>query len=139
MESKKILKIVSIILIIVVVSICFGVAIFSSQDIEVRIERAGVCNPLKPVKDKEVQTDEDTKKQLAKYWKKTDKEVAPKDKEVVASLVGKNEKDIIDTYYEIALDTQKEVEKYERVPEMVEAFVENYCQLDDEDPNDIEE
>ncbi len=88
MESKKILKIVSIILIIVVVSICFGVAIFSSQDIEVRIERAGVCNPLKPVKDKEVQTDEDTKKQLAKYWKKTDKDNAPKDSEVVDSLVG---------------------------------------------------
>jgi hypothetical protein len=88
MESKRILKIVGVILIVLGVSICFGVAIFSSQDIEVRIERAGVCNPLKPVKDKEVQTDEDTKKQLAKYWKKTDKEVAPSDKEVVDSLVG---------------------------------------------------
>ena len=88
MESKKILKIVSIILIIVGVSICFGVAVFGAQDIEVRIERAGVCNPLKPVKDKEVQTDEKTKKQLAKYWKKTDKEEAPNRNEVVDSLVG---------------------------------------------------
>lgn len=88
MKDKKILIIISIILAIVGVSICFGVAIFSAQDIEVRIERAGVCNPLKPVKDKEVKTDDDTKKKLAKYWKKTDKDNEPKDSEVVDSLVG---------------------------------------------------
>lgn len=55
------------------------------------------------------------------------------------SLVGKNDKEIIDAYYEIALETKNEIEKYERVPEMVEAFVENYSQLDDEAPSAIEE
>lgn len=55
------------------------------------------------------------------------------------SLVGKNDKEIIDTYYEIALETKNEIEKYERVPEMVEAFVENYSQLDDDEPSSIEE
>ena len=86
MKNKKVLAIVSTILIVVGVSICFGVAIFSNQDVEVRIERAGVCNPLKPVKDKEVKTDEDTKKQLAKYWKKTDKEEAQHEKNHKYSL-----------------------------------------------------
>lgn len=88
MKDKKILIIIAILLVVVGVSICFGVAIFSSSNLEVRIERAGVCNPLKPVKDKEVKTDEDAKKKLAKYWKKTDKENAPKDSEIVDSLVG---------------------------------------------------
>ena len=78
----------NIILIVVGVGICISVAIFNNQDVEVRIERAGVCNPLKPVKDKEVKTDDDTKKKLAKYWKKTDKDVEPKANEIVDSLVG---------------------------------------------------
>ena len=88
MESKKIIKIISVILIILGVSVCFCIAVFGSSNVEVRIERAGVCNPLKPVKDKEVPTDEDTKKQLNKYWKKTDKDVVPSDDELTDSLVG---------------------------------------------------
>lgn len=88
MKSKSVLKIVSIILIVLGVGICFATAILSNQDVEVRIERAGVCNPLKPVKDKEVTTDKKTKKELAKYWKKTDKDDAPKDSDIVDSLVG---------------------------------------------------
>jgi hypothetical protein len=88
MGNKKILSIISAILIIVGVSICFCVAIFSNQEVEVRIERAGVCNPLKPVKDKEVKTDSDTKKKLAKYWKNTDKNIQPDANEMVDTLVG---------------------------------------------------
>lgn len=88
MKDKKIMMIIAILLVVVGVGICISVAIFNNQDVEVRIERAGVCNPLKPVKDKEVKTDDETKKQLAKYWKKTDKDNEPKDSEVVDSLVG---------------------------------------------------
>ena len=88
MKGKNILLIIAAILIVVGVGICISVAIFNNQDVEVRIERAGVCNPLKPVKDKEVKTDDDTKKKLAKYWKKTDKDVEPKANEIVDSLVG---------------------------------------------------
>ena len=88
MKGKNILLIIAVILIVVGVGICISVAIFSSQDVEVRIERAGVCNPLKPLKDKEVPTDEKTKKKLAKYWKKTDKEKGPDRNELVDSLVG---------------------------------------------------
>lgn len=88
MKNKKILSIIGIIIFIVGVSVCFGVAMFSYSNVEVRIERAGVCNPLKPVKDKEVKTDKDTKKKLAKYWKKTDTEKKPNNNELVDTLVG---------------------------------------------------
>lgn len=47
-------------------------------------------------------------------------------------LTNKTADEIIDAYYKIAVDNKSEVEKYERVPEMVEAFVENYSLLDDE-------
>lgn len=86
--NKKVLVIIAIILFVVGVGTCFGVAIYNSNNVEVRIERAGVCNPLKPVKDKEVKTDKDTKKKLAKYWKKTDKEIGPAVNELADSLVG---------------------------------------------------
>ena len=41
-------------------------------------------------------------------------------------LTNKKSNEIIDEYYKIALDTESEVKKYERVPELIEAFVENY-------------
>ena len=88
MKNKKVLILVAIVLVVVGVGTCFGVAIYNSNNVEVRIERAGVCNPLKPVKDKEVKTDKETKKALAKYWKKTDKEKGPELTELVDSLVG---------------------------------------------------
>lgn len=48
-------------------------------------------------------------------------------------LTNKNTNELIEAYHNIALDTKSEVEKYERVPEMVEAFVENYSLTDDEE------
>lgn len=48
-------------------------------------------------------------------------------------LTNKNTNELIDAYYNIALDNKSEAEKYERVPDMVEAYVENYCLLDDEE------
>ena len=88
MKNKKVLIIVGVVLLILGISVCFGVAVFGSADVEVRIERAGVCNPLKPVKDKEVKTNKDTKKRLVKFWKKTDKEKQPDSNKLVDSLIG---------------------------------------------------
>ena len=51
------------------------------------------------------------------------------------NLMNKSSNEIIDEYYKIALETKNEIEKYERVPELVRAYVENYCQLDEEDTN----
>ena len=48
-------------------------------------------------------------------------------------LTNKTANEIIDAYYNISVETRNEVEKYERVPEMVEAFVENYSLVDDEE------
>lgn len=48
-------------------------------------------------------------------------------------LTNKSANEIIDAYYNISVETRNEVEKYERVPEMVEAFVENYSLVDDEE------
>ena len=48
-------------------------------------------------------------------------------------LTNKTANEIIDAYYNISVETRNEVEKYERVPEMVEAFVENYSFVDDEE------
>lgn len=47
-------------------------------------------------------------------------------------LTNKSANEIIDAYYNISVETRNEVEKYERVPEMVEAFIENYSFVDDE-------
>lgn len=88
MKNKKCLGIISLLLLIIGVGICFAVSIFFNNDVEVRIERAGVCNPLKPLKDKEVKIDDEDKEKLAKYWKKTDKDKAPAANELVDSLVG---------------------------------------------------
>lgn len=48
-------------------------------------------------------------------------------------LTNKSANEIIDAYYNISVETRNEVEKYERVPEMVEAFIENYGLVDDEE------
>lgn len=48
-------------------------------------------------------------------------------------LTNKTANEIIDAYYNISVETRNEVEKYERVPEMVEAFIENYGLVDDEE------
>lgn len=88
MKIRNILLVVLVLIAIVVVGICISVVIFGSQDVDVRIERAGICNPLKPVKDKEVPTDKNTKKELAKYWKKTDKKEGPDRNELVDSMIG---------------------------------------------------
>ena len=88
MENKNILLVISILLIIVGVGICFGVSIFAVEDLDVSIERAGVCNPLKPVKDKEVKISDKEEDKLQKYWKNTDKDKAPSYEEVIDSLVG---------------------------------------------------
>lgn len=88
MKNKKVLLVISILLIIVGVGIYFGVSIFASEDLDVSIERAGVCNPLKPVEDKEVKISDKEEEKLQKSWKKTDKDKAPSHDEVVDSLVG---------------------------------------------------
>lgn len=88
MKNKKVLGIISLLLLVIGVSICFAVSLFFNGDVEVRIERAGVCNPLKPLKDKEVKIEDEDKEKLANYWKKTDKDKAPGAGEVVDSLVG---------------------------------------------------
>ncbi len=88
MKDKKVLFIVAIILFLAGISICFGVAIFYKEDVIVRIERAGVCNPLKPAKEKEVKINEEIEDKLAEYWNDTDKEKAPIDEEVIDAMVG---------------------------------------------------
>jgi hypothetical protein len=88
MEKNKVLRVISILLVVFGVGICFGVSIFTSEKLDVTIERAGVCNPLKPVKDKEVKISDKEEKKLQKFWEKTDKTKAPSHEEAVDSLVG---------------------------------------------------
>ena len=68
MKDNKILIIVAVLLCVIGVSTCFAVGVFSpKEDLEVRIERAGVCNPLKPVEDKSLKISDKEKKKLQKY------------------------------------------------------------------------
>ena len=88
MNNKKVLFVVSGLLVLIGVCICFGVAIFTKEEVEVRIERAGVCNPLKPVEEKEVKITDEDKRTLRLYWEDTDKEIEPEANEFVDSLIG---------------------------------------------------
>ena len=90
MKNKKVLMIVAIICFVLGVGTCFAVAIlsFGREDLEVRIERAGVCNPLKPVEEKELSISDEEAKKLGKYWSDTNKDKTPGDDEVCDCIIG---------------------------------------------------
>ena len=89
MKNKKVFIVVAVLLFAVGISGCFAVAIFSvHQDLEVRIERAGVCNPLKPVKEKSLNISDNEEDKLQKYWEDTDKSKAPAVNELCECVIG---------------------------------------------------
>ena len=89
MKDKKILINVAVLLCVIGVSTCFAVGVFSSkEDLEVRIERAGVCNPLKPVDEKSLKISDKEKKKLQKYWEDTDKTKSPGVNELCDCVIG---------------------------------------------------
>lgn len=89
MKDNKILIIVAVLLCVIGVSTCFAVGVFSpKEDLEVRIERAGVCNPLKPVEDKSLKISDKEKKKLQKYWEDTDKTKSPSVNELCDCVIG---------------------------------------------------
>ena len=86
--KNNILKIVGVVLVILGIGICFGVSIFFNHEVDVRIERAGVCNPLKSSEEKEVKISDKEKEQIRDYWKDTDKDKKPNDDEMVDGIMG---------------------------------------------------
>ena len=89
MKNKKILIIVAVLLFVVGISTCFAIAVFTSkEDLEVRIERAGICNPLKPVEEKTLDISDKVEDKLQKYWKDTDKSKGPGANELCDCVIG---------------------------------------------------
>jgi len=92
MNNKRIVMIIAIICFVLGVGTCFAVAIMTfkedEKDLEVRIERAGVCNPMKPVEEKTLPISEEIEDKIQDYWKKTDKDKAPGVDEVCDCIIG---------------------------------------------------
>lgn len=49
------------------------------------------------------------------------------------NLTGKSEKEIIDAYYNIALETKMDREKCDKYPELVDSYVNNYIEFVDDE------
>lgn len=54
------------------------------------------------------------------------------------NLTDKSSDEVIEEYYKIAIDTKNTIEKYERTPELVDAFLENYSLINDNDDDELE-
>lgn len=87
--NKKLIGIIGIFLAIIGISMCFCVAIFFKEDdILVKLERGGVCNPLNPDKDKEIKISDSEKDKIRKYWKDVDLENEPDSTQLCDCVVG---------------------------------------------------
>ena len=90
MKNKNVLMIIAVICFVLGVGTCFAVAIlsFGREDLEVRIERAGVCNPMKPVDEKILPITEKIENKIQKYWEDTNKDKTPGIDEVCDCIIG---------------------------------------------------
>ena len=86
--NKKVMSVIGLVLAIVGISTCFCVAIFFKEDVEVKIERGGICNPLNPVSDKTVKISDKEKEKILDYWEDIDLDKEPEATELCDCLVG---------------------------------------------------
>ena len=92
MKNKKVLMIIAVICFVLGVGTCFAVAFLGSdketKDLDVRIERAGICNPMKPVDEKILPITEKIENKIQKYWEDTNKDKTPGIDEVCDCIIG---------------------------------------------------
>lgn len=86
--NKKVMGIIGLVLVVVGVCVFFCVSVFFKEDVEVKIERGGICNPLNPVSDKIVKISDKEKKKILDYWKDIDLDKEPEATELCDCLVG---------------------------------------------------
>lgn len=86
MKDKRLIILGIMIILSTAVSIVCSV--ISNREIKFRIERAGICNPLKSVEEKEVKIPLSDTKEIIKYWNNTDKEKEPDSSSIVDASIG---------------------------------------------------